>query len=258
MGTVERYEVQVLRMESEPNANNSAAKSATGIGTDGYIGDVNVVILERNIAKFNASLCEVDRFQTETTSFLSKYNDKIKDLKVADKITDTTKNKEVDGNISINIGDEVPRKANPCNGDEIDILAKCTDTGNDRHCLGIRTMFAKEDISSMGETQAEPSIDWQHLDTHVLLPIEDARVTDTSVQNSTGTRFLNDLYEREVDIKTHFRDEEILDIRSAVDQQVKLFVKTIGEIDPRLRIREVIPAGSSREGTNIVRPCEYD
>ena len=69
---------------------------------------------------------------------------------------------------------------------------------------------------------------------------------------------MNELYEREVDIKHNFSDQEILDIQTAVGQHVKLLAETIGEIDPRLRIREVIPAGSAREGTNIVRPCEYD
>ena len=61
-----------------------------------------------------------------------------------------------------------------------------------------------------------------------------------------------------MDIKSYFNEQEILDIRTAVDKQVHLLADTIGEVDPRLRIREVIPVGSAREGTQIVRPCKYD
>ena len=115
------------------------------------------------------------------------------------------------------------------------------------------------------ETKAdtEPFMDQKCVDTRVLIPKEDAsstveEITEKDMKNETGTLFFNELYDKEVDLKRNFSDQEILDIRTAVDQQVNLLVESIGEIDPRLRIREVIPVGSAREGTQVVRPCEYD
>ena len=55
-----------------------------------------------------------------------------------------------------------------------------------------------------------------------------------------------------------FSAKEILDDRTAVDEHVKYLAEIIGEIDPRFRVRKAIPVGSAREGTQIVRPCEYD
>ena len=39
---------------------------------------------------------------------------------------------------------------------------------------------------------------------------------------------------------------------------LKLLAKRIGEQDERLQIKEIIPVGSAKEGTQIIRPCEYD
>ena len=223
-------------MEIEPSTNISAAESATGIGSDKYIDDVNVIILNENIQRvdIDVSLCEIDHFNTPSRSLVSKNYEKVNDHKVAELITDTSDEKEV----VINNLDDNENRAN------------YTDTSRDGQHFGISTTFVKEEASSLDETQ-------------ILIHIEDAsstveRTANEATQKSTGTRFLNDLYEKEVDIKNDFSDQEILDIQTAVDQQVKLLAETIGEIDPRLRIREVIPAGSAREGTNIVRPCEYD
>ena len=223
-------------MEIAPSTNISAAESATGIGSDKYIDDVNVIILNENIQRvdIDVSLCEIVHFNTTSSCLVSKNYEKVNDHKFAELITDTSEEKEV---AIINV-------------DDIENRANYTDTSRDGHHFGISTIFVKEEASSLDETQ-------------ILIHIEDAsstveRTANEATQKSTGTRFLNDLYEKEVDIKNNFSDQEILDIQTAVDQQVILLAETIGEIDPRLRIREVIPAGSAREGTNIVRPCEYD
>ena len=113
----------------------------------------------------------------------------------------------------------------------------------------------------MDEVLTEQFMDGQQYDTHIRLPIEEAgsnRTHLTDIHNGTLNMFLNDLYNREVDIKSNFSEQELLDIRTAADQQVNLLAETIGELDPRLRINEVLPVGSAREGTQIVRPCEYD
>ena len=70
--------------------------------------------------------------------------------------------------------------------------------------------------------------------------------------------FLNELYDKKLDLNNEFSDQEIKDIRAAVQETVSLLAKTIGEIDPRLKIQEVIPVGSAKEGTQIIRPCEFD
>ena len=243
-------------MESAQSVNNSATESATGLGSHTYIGDVNVIILERKRAR-NASLCEVDEFQTETASLLSKDNGKIKDRKFYDSIKDTLDKREVDGNTSINIEDGAPRKAKPaCNRD----VAKYTDTSDDGQYFGTRSMMSLE---AAGEDIEMAYMDEQCDEKQALIPIEDDcsaidGVNEKGINNETGNRFFSELYDNEVDIKRNFSDQEILDIRTAVHQQVNLLVENIGKIDPRLRIREVIPVGSAREGTQIVRPAEYD
>ena len=77
-------------------------------------------------------------------------------------------------------------------------------------------------------------------------------------QNGTLNTFLNDLYETKLDLNARFTDQEIGDIREAAKEQVKHIVQRIGEIEPRLEIAEIIPVGSARERTQVMRPCEYD
>ena len=77
-------------------------------------------------------------------------------------------------------------------------------------------------------------------------------------ENDTFNKFLNELYEKELDLHNKFSDEEIGDICAAVKKQVNVIVKRIYEIDSRLKIQDVLLVGSAREGTQIIRPCEYD
>ena len=80
----------------------------------------------------------------------------------------------------------------------------------------------------------------------------------TPKKSKTLNRFLNDLYKKELDLNNKFSDQEIKDIRAAVEKQVNSLAKTIYEIDSRLKIQEVILVGSARERTQVIRPCEYD
>ena len=85
--------------------------------------------------------------------------------------------------------------------------------------------------------------------------------TKTDVQRpeyETLNRFLNELYVKELDLNNKFSDQELTDIREAVVEQVNLIAQRIHEIDSRLKTREVLLVGSAREGTQIIRPCEYD
>ena len=83
---------------------------------------------------------------------------------------------------------------------------------------------------------------------------------DTDLENSCGTlnKFLHDLYENKLALHNRFSEKEVNDIRAAVHEQVSLIAQRIYEIDSRLKVREVLPVGSSRENTQIIRPCEYD
>ena len=116
----------------------------------------------------------------------------------------------------------------------------------------------KEHASCTGSgTLTEQCLDIHGLDTQISMPTE-KKLSDIGKQNESGNVFLNDLYEQEVDIRSNFSAQEILDIRTAVGEHVKYLAEIIGEIDPRFRVRKAIPVGSVREGTQIVRPCEYD
>ena len=83
---------------------------------------------------------------------------------------------------------------------------------------------------------------------------------DTDFEDSYGTlnNFLHDLYENKLALHNRFSAKEVSDIQAAVQEQVSLIAQRIYEIDSRLKVREVLPVGSSRENTQIIRPCEYD
>ena len=77
-------------------------------------------------------------------------------------------------------------------------------------------------------------------------------------ESETLNRFLNELYAKKLDLNNKISDQEIKDIRAAVEKQVNSLAKTIYEIDSRLKIQEVILVGSARERTQVIRSCEYD
>ena len=92
-------------------------------------------------------------------------------------------------------------------------------------------------------------------DVHVSI---ESNILEGHLCNETKNKFFNDIYENKLDLKNKFSDAERQDIHEAVDRQLKLLAQTIGEQDNRLAIEEVIAVGSAREGTQIIRPCEYD
>ena len=222
----------------------------TRIPLDRYIGDVNVVVLERNKPKFDTSLCD------ERSSVLSNDNDAIKDHKPADTVTDILEDEKVVGTTYINIEDATPRQVN--------LVRSKTDndikTNQDGQCFDAHNVLPNVGASSMKEVLTEQCLNG--IDRRILISLEEASRTSEEVNDiqkgETGNKFLNELYDKEVDIKKNFSEQEILDIRSAVKQQLNILAETIGELDSRFRLQEVIPVGSAREGTQIVRPCEYD
>ena len=125
-----------------------------------------------------------------------------------------------------------------------------------------KNSFQVKDKYTLGSTYSGKNA--QCRQTSMLLPEQEniiiQRTTkETNEPKETLNIFLNELYDKQLDLKVKFsNDEEIRDIRDAVVKQTTVVAHTIGEIDSRLRIGEVIPVGSAREGTQIVRPCEYD
>ena len=96
-------------------------------------------------------------------------------------------------------------------------------------------------------------------DTSEIIQIEDTNILQNhNIDSGSLNRFLNELYERKVKLTSTFDVQEINDIRTAVDEQVHRLARTIGRMDHRLKLREVIPVGSAQERTQVVRPCEYD
>ena len=79
-----------------------------------------------------------------------------------------------------------------------------------------------------------------------------------SRRDNTLNKFLNDVYEKKLDLHNKFTDQELKDIRSAVNEKVNEIADMIFELDSRLKIREVILVGSAGEGNQIIRPCESD
>lgn len=122
-----------------------------------------------------------------------------------------------------------------------------TQKGND---FDIVTIDNSENDTSEKEEQSLKKVDEVYENKHDH--------TQHTGYSGTTNRFLNDLYDKKVDVNNNFSVQEIKDIQEAVEQQVNLLTTTIGEVDSRLKIKKVIPVGSAREGTQIIRPCEYD
>ena len=236
----------------------------TVIHLNNNLGDVNAVNLERNKANFDASLGIVNDFESEEASLLSNEYDESKDNELCNAITDISDNIKVKGNTVTNLKNKAPRKAKRvCNEDDDDIIANHTGTCKIEHCFDIHSILPNEGAKSSGEAQTEQCKDRKRFDTHIRFTVEETYsigevLTNNEKQNETLSMFLIELYDKEVDIESNFSEQEILNIRTAVDEQVHLLAETIGEVDSRLKLREVIPVGSAREGTQIVRPCEYD
>ena len=122
----------------------------TGIPLDRYIGDVNVVVLERNIPKFDTSLCD------EISSVLSNDNDAIKDHKPADTVTDILEDEKVVGTTFINIEDTTPRQVNRVRiKTDNDITAKDIKTSQDGQCFDAHNLLPIVEASLVKEVLTE-------------------------------------------------------------------------------------------------------
>ena len=195
--------------------------STTEIPIDRYVDCVDVVLVE-------PCVCESYDFQIETDGLLPKDN------------------KETKCNQHVNTVDVEEKNRNSFVNDvENEALIERSSCSETDPGIPVTTIATRAD------------------DTSSVSPIEETKPTrkarnEIITDNQALNMFLNELYERKVNIRRQFSDQESYDIRTAVGQQVDRLAKTIGEIDPRLKWQEVIPVGSARERTQIVRPCEYD
>ena len=61
---------------------------------------------------------------------------------------------------------------------------------------------------------------------------------NTKYSGETLTKFLNELYDKKIELNNNFSEQEIKDIHEAVEEQVNLLAATIGELDSRLKYRK--------------------
>ena len=171
--------------------------------------------------------------------------------------------------------DGVMYKSNNANGDRINVL-----TGNSKNKILSDSTVIKIDTRS--DTRQNVIANTNTLDirlvdkennsnkvelcTLVSLERNDSSTDESQNKVNVPTpdgnkifeRFLKDLYEKKLDLHNRFSDKEIKDIRTAVIEKVNLIVNMIYKIDSRLKVNDVLLVGSAKEGTQIIRPCEYD
>ncbi|XP_060579550.1 uncharacterized protein LOC132736438 isoform X2 [Ruditapes philippinarum] len=61
-----------------------------------------------------------------------------------------------------------------------------------------------------------------------------------------------------VEIKSKLSKSELYDIRNAVENLVSYLLNKLEQIEPVLRVGEIIPTGSCYDGTKILQPDEFD
>ena len=210
--------------------------------------EVNVIILNQNgVPIIPSSIYPVNYHQDEKNDSVVLNSEDHPDHIMQDIITDETKNGSCDDDVFINIDNDTETElTDTTNMSNLDtpLLAEVENTNSSIGELCTGTPQKSADNDSARECCKD---------------VSHAKIFDQSLEGSeTLNRFLDDLYEKEVDLGCNFSDQETNDIRAAVNKQVNIIAQRIHEVDSRLKIQEVLPVGSSREGTQIVRPCEYD
>ena len=206
--------------------------------------EVNVIVLNRNgVPNTPSSIYQVSYNQDEKNDSVVFKSEDHPDHIMQDIITDEPKNKSGGDDIFINIDNDTETEqtdtTNRSNADT-PLVAEVESTNS--NIVKLYTGTPDNDTArACYKDESHTKIDDQSLEG-----------------NETLNQFLDDLYEKEVDLGCNFSDQEINNIRAAVFKQVNLIAHRIHEIDSRLKIQEVLPVGSAREGTQIVRPCEYD
>ena len=84
--------------------------------------------------------------------------------------------------------------------------------------------------------------------------MENMKANSDAERKITLNRFYNEFFIKEL----CFNHQEAHEIQEAVSEMVEHLVESIGHIDSRVRINEVIPVGSAAEGTRIILPNEFD
>ena len=210
--------------------------------------EVNVIILNQNGVPITpSSIYPVNYNQNEKNDSVVLKSEDHPDHIIQDIITDEPKNESGGEDVVINIDNDTETeqtdKTNRNNSDT-PLVAEVENTNSIIGELCTETPQISADNGTARDCNKDEcltKIDYQSLEG-----------------SETLNRFLDDLYEKEVDLGCNFSDQETNDIRAAVIKQVNLIAQRIHEVDSRLKIQEVLPVGSAREGTQIVRPCEYD
>ena len=162
--------------------------------------------------------------------------------KLLDLNTSDSDNKILFDDVVINIETDTRRNGNDTphrNNDEIRLKVEENSMDSSKVEIYLEPMLSPED-NDISIKESYTKIDVQRPEYETL------------------NRFLNELHEKELDLHNRYSDQELTDIREAVVKQVHLIAQRIYEIDSRLRTQEVLLVGSAREGTQIIRPCEYD
>ena len=210
--------------------------------------EVNVIILNQNgVPIIPTSTYSVNYNQDEKNDSVVLKSENHPGRIMQDIITDEPKNELCGDNVVINIDSDTETEqtdtTNMSNSDT-PLLAEVENTNSSigELCTGTHQISADNDSAR-----------------NCYKDVSHTKIRDRKLKrNETLNRFLDDLYEKEVDLGCNFSDQETNDIRAAVIKQVNLIAQRIHEVDSRLKIQEVLPVGSAREGTQIVRPCEYD
>ena len=112
----------------------------------------------------------------------------------------------------------------------------------DEHIIGI------ENVTSLPENIKTE-------DEHDRLDMENKY---TKTDHPLLDRFFHELYHRKLDLNINFCDEEMSNIKDAVEKQIKILAQSVNEVDSRLTIGDIILVGSAKENTQIMKPCEFD
>ena len=210
--------------------------------------EVNVIILNQNgVPVTPSSIYPVNYNQNEKNDSVVLKSEDHPDHIIQDIITDEPKNESGGEDVVINIDNDTETeqtdKTNRNNSD----TPLVAEVENMNSIIG-------ELCTGTPQISADNGIARDCYKDECLTKIDDQSLEGSKTLN----RFLDDLYEKEEDLGCNFSDQETNDILAAVIKQVNLIAQRIHEVDSRLKIQEVLPVGSAREGTQIVRPCEYD
>ena len=199
--------------------------------------------IEENVIVLNADNVQIthsDKQEERHCGVIYGSDEKVHQL--LDLNTSVSDNKILFNDVVINIETDTRRDGNDTphrNNDDIRLIVEENSMNSSKVDIYSEPLLSSEDD--------EISIKESYTKTVVQRP-----------EYETLNIFLNELYKKELDLNNKFSDQELTDIRAAVVEQVNRIAQIIYKIDSRLNTQEVLLVGSAREGTQIIRPCEFD